>query len=96
MSRRTFTAPESVTSMNRMTGVIYCQMCNKEMKLVAKRRHTKTCSDACRKALSRRKDTIRREAKKMLTAIRRIRDMHQEWPDLQEFIDRQIRGAIEM
>lgn len=83
----------SVTSSNH-TSICVCVMCDKAFG--SKRAHAKTCSDACRKAYSRRKDTIRRAANKMHKSIRMMRDMHQQWPDLQTFIDRQIRGAIEM
>ena len=51
---RSITAPESVTYSDQVRGIIRCQVCNAEMDIVSKRRHTKTCSAKCRKALSRK------------------------------------------
>lgn len=54
-----FTAPESVTRTDdEIRGVIRCVICNAEMNVLAKRRHTKTCSSKCRKALSRKERAI--------------------------------------
>lgn len=60
------------------------------------RRHAKFCTPNCRKAHSRRKDKFKRECGKMHTAIRTVRRLYDQWPDLEEFMIEEIRGAIEM
>lgn len=71
-----------------------CDVCH--VWFFTNRSHAKTCTPTCRKAHSRRKDTFRREARKMHSAIRTVRKLYDQWPDLREFMDAQIKGVIEM
>lgn len=85
-----------IPNFDKQTGskIARCEVCH--VWFFTARSHAKFCTPACRKAHSRRKDTFRREAQKMHAAIRTVRRLYDEWPDLQEFMDAQIRGVIEM
>jgi uncharacterized C2H2 Zn-finger protein len=87
---------EETSDLSKGDGkkILRCAVCQTDFS--ASRSHARFCSDSCRKAHSRRKDTFRREAKKMLNAIHNVRRLYALWPDLEEFMLEQMRGAIEM
>lgn len=60
----------------------HCLMCGAAIPWRSKRRDAKTCSANCRKALSRRKEAIKREVQAVQDALHNLARFVDRWPDL--------------
>lgn len=67
-----------------------CKNCGKSLDYWD-RSNKGTCSANCRKAWSRRKDTIERDAIQALDAIQRLRQAMKEHPDLRPLVQEKLR-----
>lgn len=67
-----------------------CKNCGKEFRCYRNSR-AESCSAACRKAWSRRKDQIKRSGNNIMTELLHLRNLMQRYPDLQPQTLEQLR-----
>lgn len=90
--------PEDVTDIPAVKGVTAagvtydlqkrCMMCGVEIPWRSKRQDAKTCGANCRKAMSRRKEAIKRELDAVNDALRNLVRFSERWPDLLDEISK--------
>jgi predicted nucleic acid-binding Zn ribbon protein len=70
-----------ITLSDRVNGVRRCMMCGEQLPYRS-RRGRKTCSANCRKAASRRNETIQRAVQDIQDALNSLERYSDQWPDL--------------
>jgi predicted nucleic acid-binding Zn ribbon protein len=68
----------------------HCKNCGKALDRWA-RSNQETCGQNCRKAWSRRKDTIKRTSSKIMSELQTLRLMLKQHPDLADQINADLR-----
>jgi hypothetical protein len=70
-----------MTLSDRLNGVRRCMMCGEALPFRS-RRNRRTCTANCRKALSRRNESIQCEVQHVQDALRTLERYSDQWPDL--------------